>query len=82
MSGFDRNVRTINLCEIKFSASSYELTKKDVESIENKKQVFRYHTGTKKHLFTTLITTMGLVNNANKINYIDQVVTLDDLFKD
>ena len=78
----DRNDQTINLCEIKFSTSSYDLTKKDVESIENKKQVFRYHTGTKKHLFTTLITTVGVVNNANKINYIDQVVTLDDLFKD
>jgi uncharacterized protein len=78
----DRNDQTINLCEIKFSTSVYELTKKDVDNIENKKQVFKYHTGTQKHLFTTLITTMGVVNNAHKINYIDQVLTLDDLFKD
>ena len=78
----DRNDRTINICEIKFSSTIYEVTKKDVDNMGNKKQVFKYHTGTKKHLFTTLITTVGVVNNANKINHIDQVVTLDDLFKD
>ena len=77
----DRNDQTINVCEIKFSSIIYEVTKKDVDNIDNKKQVFKYHTGTKKHLFTTLITTVGVVNNANKINHIDQVVTLDDLFK-
>ncbi len=76
----DRNDQTINLCEIKFSAGDFELTKKDMDNIENKKQVFRFHTATKKHLFTTLITTMGVVNNAHKINHIDQVVTLEDLF--
>lgn len=35
---------------------------------------------TTKHLFTTLITTFEPVNNSNRINYIDQVVTQDDLF--
>ena len=77
----DRNDQTINLCEIKFSAEEYELTKKDVENIENKKRVFQHHTHTPKHLFFTLITTKGVVNNAYKINYVDQVATLDDLFE-
>ena len=76
----DRNDQNINLCEIKFGASTYELTKKDAADIENKKRVFRHHTGTRKHLFVTLITTMGVVNNAHKINGVDQVVTLEDLF--
>jgi uncharacterized protein len=76
----DRADQSINLCEIKFSTTDYELTKKDISNIENKKKVFIYHTGTKKHLFVTLITTMGVVNNSHKINYIDQVITLDDLF--
>jgi len=56
------------------------LPKKDVENIQTKKQVFRYHTKTKKHLFTTIITTMGMVENSHKLNSVDQVVVLDDLF--
>jgi uncharacterized protein len=76
----DRNDQTINLCEIKFSINDYEFTKKDVENMENKKRVFQYHTQTQKHLFTTLITTMGVVNNTNRMNHIDQIVVLDDLF--
>jgi hypothetical protein len=77
----DRNDQTVNICEIKFSTTDYELTKKDIDNINNKKLVFRHHTGTNKHLFTTLITTIGAVNNAYKINDIDQVITLKDLFK-
>jgi len=38
------------------------------------------YTKTRKHLFTTLITTIGVVENRHKINEIDQVVTMDDLF--
>jgi uncharacterized protein len=76
----DRADQSINLCEIKFSTTDYEVTKKDIDNIENKKKVFVYHTDTKKHVFVTLITTMGAVNNSHKINYIDQVITLDDLF--
>jgi uncharacterized protein len=71
----------MTICEIKFSESDYNVTKKDVENINLKKQVFRYHSGTQKHLFTTLITTFGVVNNTNKLNHIDQVVTMDGLFK-
>jgi len=76
----DRNDQTINLCEIKFSASEYEFTKKDANNMNAKKNVFQYHTQTKKHLFTTIITTIGVINNIHKINYIDQIITLNDLF--
>ncbi len=76
----DRSDQSINLCEIKYSISDYEITKKDVTNLENKKRVFKYHTKTKKHLFTCLITTFGVIENANRINYIDQVITLEELF--
>lgn len=76
----DRSDQSINVCEVKFSSNIYEVTKKDVENIANKKEVFQYHTKTNKHLFTTLITTFDVVNNSNRINYIDQVITQDDLF--
>lgn len=77
----DRNDNTINICEIKFSEQEYEVTKKDITNINTKKQVFRYHTKTKKHLFTTLITTHGAIENTNKINYIDQTIMMDAFFK-
>jgi hypothetical protein len=77
----DRNDNSMNICEIKFSEGDYNLTKKDADNIHLKKQIFRYHSETKKHLFTTLITTFGVVENTNKINHIDQVVTMDGLFR-
>lgn len=76
----DRSDHSINICEIKFSQGVYSVTKQTVANIENKKRVFQHHTKTKKHLFTTLITTFGVSNNAHKLNHIDQVVVLDDLF--
>jgi len=78
----DRSDQSINLCEIKHSISDYKVTKKDAENIQNKKRIFNYHTKTKKHIFITLITTMGIVENDHRVNYIDQVVVLDDLFKE
>jgi uncharacterized protein len=78
----DRNDQTINLCEMKFSAAAYEVTKKDVENLQTKMRVFQYHTKTKKHVFLTLLTTMGAIENNHRINYIDQVLTLEDLFSE
>jgi uncharacterized protein len=77
----DRSDQSINVCEVKFSSNVYEMTKQDVDNIANKKSVFQYHTKTNKHLFTTLITTFGVANNANRINHVDQIVTQDDLFQ-
>lgn len=76
----DRSDHSINLCEIKYSISDYEVTKKDVTNLNTKKRVFQYHTKTKKHIFTSLITTFGTVENSHKLNHIDQVVVLNDLF--
>ena len=76
----DRGDQAINICEIKFSISDYEVTKKDATNFQTKKKVFKYHTKTKKHLFLTLITTMGVIENTHKLNHIDQIVTLNDLY--
>ncbi len=77
----DRSDNAINLCEIKYSTKNYTVTKRDVENLQNKKTVFAYHTKTKKHIFTTIITTHGVTDNAHRLNHIDQVVTLKDLFE-
>jgi hypothetical protein len=77
----DRSDHCINICEVKFSSRAYELTKNDVENMANKIAVFQYHTKTHKHLFSTLITTFAPVENSNRVNFIDQVLTYDDLFR-
>ncbi len=77
----DRNDNCMNVCEMKYASNTYSITKVDIKSIETKKQVLTYHTKTKKHLFTTLVTTHAVTNNEYKLNDINQVVLLDDLFK-
>ncbi|MFK7934716.1 MAG: hypothetical protein AB8G22_14490 [Saprospiraceae bacterium] len=54
---------------------------REKQKLRKRQSVFRYHTKTKKHLFTTLITTFGVVNNAARLNYVDQVITMDALFE-
>lgn len=76
----DRRDQCIHLCEIKFSASEYKITSKDVEALLNKRRVFQSHTHTQKHIFFTLITPVGIAPDSHKGQPIDQVVTLDDLF--
>lgn len=77
----DRGDHSINLIEIKFSHQEYEFTKKDVENIETKKRVFRHHTKTKKHIFTSLVTTFGVVENSHRVNHLDHVIVLEALFE-
>ena len=76
----DRSDNSINICEMKFSEQPFEITKKVAENIEIKKQVFRQFGKTKKHLFTTLISPFGVVDNRYKLNHIDHIITMDDLF--
>jgi uncharacterized protein len=76
----DRSDQSIHICEIKFSSNAYELTKKEAENLRQKKAVFQHQTKTNKHLFITLITTFPPVKNDHLLNWVDQVVTVDDLF--
>ena len=76
----DRMDHAIHLCEIKFSQNPYILDKKTAENIRQKHAVFQHNSKTKKHLFTTLITTLGLVENKWTAEIVDQSLTMDDLF--
>src|SRR3546814_13293180 len=58
----DRQDRCINVCEIKFSTGTFEITKKYAAELENKLQAFRNQTRTRKTLFITMITTYGKKN--------------------
>ncbi len=73
----DRADGCINLCEIKYADQAFELTKKYAEELEQKKEIFRSETGCKKSLFTTMITTRGLVQNRYTTQFVQAEATMD-----
>ncbi len=76
----DRKDQIINLCEMKYSTSEYEITKKYDELMRNRRELFRKETKTRKGLHLTMVTTYGLKQNAYS-GLIQNEITLDDLFK-
>ncbi len=75
----DRRDQTINLCEMKFSTSEYEITKQYDEHMRERAELFRSTTKTRKALHLTFVTTYGVKPNLYSGNIHSQV-TLDDLF--
>lgn len=76
----DRADQCINLCEIKFCNTEYEMTKSYAQELQAKKETYRKKTKTKKSLFTTLITPFGAATNAAYLNCIDNQIVIDELF--
>lgn len=76
----DRNDNIVNLCEVKFSSSPYQIDKKYYEQLQKKRSAFRGATHTRKFVQTTMITTFGLVRNSYGSEIVSEV-TLDDLFE-
>ena len=76
----NRDDGVINLCEMKFSSSEYEITKSYDAELRRKVRIFTDKTGTKKAVTTVMITTYGLVDNAYAGNIQNQV-TMEDLFE-
>ena len=75
----DRRDQVINLCEMKYSTSEYEITKKYNDEMQKRKELFRSVTKTRKALHLTMVTTYGIKNNAYS-GMIQNQITLDDLF--
>lgn len=75
-----RRDRVINVCEMKFSASEYALTKKDDEAMRNRINDIQLSTHTSFALHPTLVTTYGLRTNKYS-GSIQSVITADDLFR-
>lgn len=75
----DRRDQTINLCEMKYSAGPYEITKAYDEKLIQRREMFRQQTKTRKSLHLTIISTHGLLPN----KYSDDIqseVTMEELF--
>lgn len=74
-----RRDKTVNLCEMKYSAYEYEITPKYSRELRARKETFRSVTKTHSAIHITLITPWGLKHNANS-SVSDQTITLEHLF--
>jgi len=77
---FDRLDGSITLCEIKHSDKPFAIDKSYAQEILKKMGVFKKHTKTKKQLFFSMITKMGLKPTMYSEELIANEATLDDLF--
>lgn len=77
----DRADNVINLCEMKFSAAEYTITKPYANELRNKSSTFRLASNTKKNIFITMITTFGIKQNPYSLELIQKELTADALFK-
>lgn len=77
----DRNDHIINLFEIKFYNRPYILTKEYAKQLREKIALFQYYTQTKKQIFLSFITTFGILPNEYSLGFIQNDLTLDDLFE-
>ena len=76
----DRKDRIINLCEMKYSEKPFSVTKTYLEKMNYRRELFREKTKTTKALHLTMVSPLGIKNNAQR-EKIQSVVTLDDLFE-
>ena len=75
----ERADRVINLCEVKYSAGRYSLSKEESMKLRIRMGDFVEETGSKQAIFPTLITTFGLKPNLHS-GIVQSEVVLDDLF--
>ncbi|WP_084239564.1 AAA family ATPase [Pedobacter africanus] len=77
----DRNDFCISICEMKFSTGQFSIDKGYAEDLQNKVDVFRQETKTKKSIFIVLVTSFGTMQNPYKLSMVQNEVTLKDLFE-
>ncbi len=77
----DRKDDSINLCEVKFHAGFFTITKAYYLQMIQKRERFIAYTGTKKQVFLTLITNHGIVENEYAAEIVDAEVRLKDLLE-
>jgi uncharacterized protein len=76
----DRSDNAINLCEMKYYATPFELTKKEAERLHARRESFRAKSKTSKYLINTVIATFGLKPNEHSASSVDKVLSLEALF--
>jgi len=77
----DRQDLCINVCEMKFSVNDFEVTKGYAKELEQKLNIFRDRTKTRKTLFLTMVTTYGVKNALSYPGLIQNEVKMNALFQ-
>lgn len=77
---FDRTDKVISLCEMKYYDGKFLVTKKYLEELRYKKQIFVEKTQTRKSIFYALVTTEGLADGGYGNDIFPSIVTLEDFF--
>ena len=75
----DRKDQIVNLCEMKYSADDFVITKGVEESLRHKVSDFKMLAKTRSAVHVTLVTTYGL-KSSKYSGAVQSVVTSDDLF--
>lgn len=77
----DRKDDVINICEMKFYSDEFTINTEYSVNLRTKKEGLKAVTGTKKMVHITFITTYGILENQNKIDFVDNDFTIDIFFK-
>lgn len=77
----DRKDHVINLCEMKYAESEFIIDKTYASALENKRNVFKSQTKTKKSIYLTFVTTFGITDNDYARRLIQNSITMDNLFQ-
>ena len=76
----ERKDNIVNMCEMKFYSSEFEVDKTYHLTLMQRQEVLRSHLSRKQSIVSTLITTFGLKQTGYWGDF-PQVVTMDDLFR-
>lgn len=79
---FDRLDGAITLCEIKCSENPFAIDKPYYQELLQKVEIFKKQTRTKKQIFFSMITAMGLKKTLYSEELVSNEATLEDLFTD
>ena len=77
----DRSDQVVSVCEMKFYASEFTITKSYAKTLRQKLTGFKEATNTKKQLFLVMVSTFGITDNMHKIDLVSNDISLNYLFQ-
>lgn len=78
---FERPDNIVNLCEIKYTKEPFLIDKQYAAHLRYREQIYIQKTQTKKQIFHSFITSVGIKNNIYSKDMVESVLTLSELFK-
>lgn len=78
----DRDDNCINVLELKFHETEFEITKSYAEQLRERIQIFKTRTRTRKNVFLTMLTVFGVKRNEHYLSLVTNQLLIDDLFSE